>query len=101
MLLFVIEQVSQSSGWHHVVVAANVDVVTMIGTGTVYFDGIRVGRTVLDGKFTSYPYNCACRFFHTTCKICIEIFKVLLFEILWRKRSHLYELLSGVLITFG
>ena len=63
MLLFVIKQVSQSRGWHHAVVSVHVDGVTRIGTANIYFDGKRVGRTVIDSKFTSYPDNCACRFF--------------------------------------
>ena len=82
MLLFVIKQVSQSRGWHHAVVSVHVDGVTRIGTANIYFDGRRVGRTVLDSKFTSYPDKCACRFFQTTCKVCISIFNALLIEIL-------------------
>ena len=62
MLLFVIKQVSQSRGWHHIVVSVHVDVVTMLGTANIYFDGRRVGTTELDGKFTSSPDNCPCRF---------------------------------------
>ena len=88
MLLFVIKQVSQSHGWHHIVMSLHVDGVTRIGTAKLYFDGRRVGTTELNSKFTSYPANCACRFFHTTCKICIKIFKALLFII--AQKVHIY-----------
>ena len=52
MLLFVIKQVSQSHGWHHIVMSLHVDGVTRIGTAKLYFDGRRVGTTELNSKFT-------------------------------------------------
>ena len=56
-----IKQVSQSDGWHHVVVSVHIDVVTRLGMAKVYFDGRRVGKTVVDCKFTLSPGNCVCR----------------------------------------
>ncbi len=49
-----LEQESQSGDWRHIVVTLAVSNVNAQGWSTVYIDGQFVGRTHVDGKFSTW-----------------------------------------------
>ena len=46
-----IEQKSQSIGWHHSVAVIEISPVTMLGRADMYFDGKKIGQTKIDGMY--------------------------------------------------
>ena len=46
-----IEQKSQSTGWHHMVMVIEVSPVTKLGRADMYFDGKKIGQNKMDGMY--------------------------------------------------
>ena len=49
-----LEQESQSTGWHHIVMSIYVSRVTNLGPAVMYFDGEKIGQNRLDDSMYNY-----------------------------------------------
>ena len=47
-----LEQESQSSGWHQIVMTIYINRVTKLGRAALYFDGEKIGQNRLDGMYS-------------------------------------------------
>ncbi len=53
ILLYMLEQNSQSARWNHMLATITVNKVTLVGRLDMYFNGKKVGQKIVDGMYIS------------------------------------------------